>query len=71
MGLKLLHIDKCEGLKATERNNSLLAHGFQAITPGKDAQVLKALDLLEQLFRSESHASPDILKTAQFSWLLV
>lgn len=53
------------------RNNSLLAHGFQAITPGKDAQVLKALDLLEQLFRSESPADPRILKNAQFSWLLV
>jgi hypothetical protein len=68
LGRPLLQLDNVEGLQPKQRNNSLLAHGFTAVTPGNDAAAHEALRLVESIFRSEDPGNDRILESAQFPW---
>ncbi len=68
LGKTLCNLDRLEGLRTRERNNSLLAHGFEAVTPGRDASAMSALKMVESIFVSEDAENVSMLAAAQFQW---
>jgi CRISPR-associated protein (TIGR02710 family) len=68
MGKPLLSLDNAYGLQAKHRNDSLLAHGFSAMTPGKDQAVSDALRRVESLLKQEDADNSRRLESAQFPW---
>jgi hypothetical protein len=69
IGRLLLDLDKTEGLRTKERNNSLLAQGFTAITPGRDKAVSATLRQVLSIFAREAAENAALFQCAQFGWL--